>query len=87
MIAARYQPVSIHLAGSAHAPVVPGEIIELEFILRDAGDHNVDSLVLLDRFRWNVTPSAVQIHNQPPRPAAQDGLGALDTDSITFMSG
>ncbi|XXX79063.1 choice-of-anchor L domain-containing protein [Sorangium sp. So ce134] len=44
------------------APVVPGETIELEFILWDAGDQNVDSLVLLDKFRWNLTPSAVQVH-------------------------
>ncbi|APR84136.1 Xanthine/uracil/thiamine/ascorbate permease family protein [Minicystis rosea] len=43
------------------APVVPGEIIELQFIVWDAGDHNVDSLVLLDHFRWSVTPSPVGI--------------------------
>src|SRR5262249_33695094 len=41
------------------APVVPGETIELQFILWDAGDHNVDSLVLLDHFRWSITPSNV----------------------------
>jgi hypothetical protein len=44
------------------APVVPGETIEIEFVTWDAGDHHVDSLVLLDRFRWNVTPSAVGVH-------------------------
>ena len=44
------------------APVVPGETIELEFVTWDAGDHNVDSLVLLDKFRWNVTPSTVGTH-------------------------
>lgn len=44
------------------APVVPGETIELQFIVWDAGDHNVDSLVLLDHFRWSVTPSPVGIH-------------------------
>jgi hypothetical protein len=43
------------------APVVPGETIELQFIIWDAGDHNVDSLVLLDHFRWSVTPSPVGI--------------------------
>ncbi|XXT21328.1 hypothetical protein WME94_07175 [Sorangium sp. So ce429] len=43
------------------------------------GDHNVDSLVLLDSFRWNVTPSAVQVHNEPPRPAAQGGCWARST--------
>ncbi len=44
------------------APVKPGETIEIQWIIWDAGDHNVDSLVLLDRFRWNVTPSAVGVH-------------------------
>lgn len=34
------------------ANVVPGETIEIEFIIFDAGDHNVDSIVLLDYFRW-----------------------------------
>ncbi len=44
------------------APVVPGETIEIEFITWDAGDHNVDSMVLLDKFKWNVTPSTVGVH-------------------------
>jgi hypothetical protein len=44
------------------APVVPGETIEVEFITWDAGDHKVDSLVLLDKFRWNVTPATVEVH-------------------------
>jgi hypothetical protein len=47
------------------SPIVPGETIEIEFIIWDAGDvlpHNVDSLVLLDKFRWNVTPAAVGTH-------------------------
>jgi hypothetical protein len=41
------------------APVLPGETIEIEFMIWDAGDHNVDSLVLLDKFRWSLTPSPV----------------------------
>ena len=44
------------------APAVPGEIIELQFVMWDAGDHNVDSLVLLDHFRWSITPSPVGVH-------------------------
>jgi hypothetical protein len=44
------------------APVVPGETIEIQFILWDAGDHNVDSLVLLDHFRWSLTPSPVSVY-------------------------
>jgi hypothetical protein len=43
------------------APVVPGETIELQFVIWDAGDHNVDSLLLLDHFRWGLTPSAVGV--------------------------
>jgi hypothetical protein len=43
------------------APVVPGEIIDLQFIIWDAGDHNVDSLVLLDHFRWGLNPSPVGV--------------------------
>lgn len=44
------------------ASVVPGEIIELEFVLFDAGDHNVDSLVLIDDFRWKLNPSQTGVH-------------------------
>ncbi len=44
------------------APVVPGETMEIQFVTWDAGDHNVDSLVLLDKFRWNVTPSLPGVH-------------------------
>ncbi|MEZ4326853.1 MAG: choice-of-anchor L domain-containing protein [Polyangiales bacterium] len=41
------------------APVVPGETITLTFAIWDAGDHNVDSIVLLDRFRWSDQPASV----------------------------
>ncbi len=44
------------------APVVPGEKMEIEFVTWDAGDHNVDSLVLLDKFRFNVSPSSAGVH-------------------------
>jgi hypothetical protein len=44
------------------SPVVPGETIDLEFITWDAGDHNVDSLVLLDHFRWSLDPTTVGTH-------------------------
>lgn len=36
------------------APVIPGETIELRFLLWDAVDGSVDSLVLLDGFRWHL---------------------------------
>jgi hypothetical protein len=37
-------------------PVVPGEVVELELHLWDAGDHEADSLVLADAFRWILLP-------------------------------
>jgi hypothetical protein len=42
--------------------VPAAEIIELDFIIWDAGDHNVDSLVLLDRFEWHVESAALATH-------------------------
>jgi len=44
------------------APVVPGETIDLEFIIADAGDSNVDSTVLLDYFRWGLLPADAGVH-------------------------
>jgi hypothetical protein len=44
------------------APVTPGEDMTIEFIVFDAGDHNVDSIVLLDNFRWKINPSATGVH-------------------------
>ena len=41
-------------------PVV--ETFDLDFIIWDAGDHNVDSIVLLDRFRWNLNSAALSTH-------------------------
>jgi hypothetical protein len=43
----------------APAPVVPGEIITLEFFLFDVGDHGWDSTVLLDNLQWSFIPQAV----------------------------
>lgn len=47
----------------AGAPIVPGETIELRFAVWDATDGNVDSLVLLDRFRFRVIGEGA-----PPSP-------------------
>lgn len=44
------------------APVVPGETIEIQFMSWDSGDHNVDSLVLLDGFKWSINASSVNVH-------------------------
>jgi len=44
------------------ANVIPGETIEIEFIIFDAGDHKVDSIVLLDYFRWGLQPTEGRVH-------------------------
>ncbi len=44
---------------AAQAPVVPGEVITLEFFLFDVGDHGWDSTVLLDNLQWSFIPQAV----------------------------
>ncbi|MGH7740880.1 MAG: FlgD immunoglobulin-like domain containing protein [Candidatus Eiseniibacteriota bacterium] len=41
------------------APVVPGEVITLEFIIWDSSDAGMDGLALLDNFHWDIIP-------QPP---------------------
>jgi hypothetical protein len=44
------------------APIVPGEIITLDLMLFDVGDKQLDSLVILDNFRWNLSPATVNTH-------------------------
>jgi hypothetical protein len=44
------------------APIVPGEVITLEFVIFDVGDHIYDSTVLLDNFRWQFTPVTLGTH-------------------------
>ncbi len=39
------------------APVEPGEKITLIFTIFDKGDHILDSAVLIDNFRWKLTPA------------------------------
>jgi hypothetical protein len=38
------------------APVTPGEIIRLRFMIFDEGDRYYDSLALIDNFRWDAKP-------------------------------
>jgi len=38
------------------------ETFDLQLIVWDAGDHNVDSIVLLDKFRWNLDPATLLTH-------------------------
>jgi hypothetical protein len=44
------------------APVVPKEVIELEFMIFDVGDKSNNSLVLLDNFRWSQASVQVGTH-------------------------
>lgn len=44
------------------APVVPGETITLDFQIFDTEDHILDSLVILDNFRWNTQALPVGTH-------------------------
>ncbi len=41
------------------SPIVPGEVMTIEFIIFDVGDHAWDSLTLLDAFEWALTPATV----------------------------
>ncbi len=44
------------------APVVPGETMVIELILMDVSDGILDSVILMDNFRWNVQPAQVNTH-------------------------
>jgi hypothetical protein len=39
------------------SPVTPGEVIKLSFYIFDKGDGILDSAVLIDNFRWKLTPA------------------------------
>jgi hypothetical protein len=58
-----YNPIASDAGATAwlttSAPVVPGEIIWLDFHIWDTGDSNLDSLVLLDHFEWLIEPTEV----------------------------
>lgn len=44
------------------APIVPGEIMTIEFSIFDVSDNILDSNVLLDAFEWSISPSDVGTH-------------------------
>lgn len=44
------------------SPIVPGETITLDLMVFDVGDHIYDTLVLLDNFRWSLTPVTLGTH-------------------------
>ncbi len=45
---------------TSQAPVKPGEVITLEFMIWDTGDANYDSSVLLDHLTWSPTPTVTK---------------------------
>lgn len=44
------------------APIVPGETIQIEFMVFDVSDTTLDSLTLLDNFTWSILPATVGTH-------------------------
>jgi Cys-rich repeat protein len=44
------------------APVQAGETITLDLMIFDVSDHLLDSLILLDNFRWSLFPAVVKVH-------------------------
>lgn len=62
------------------APVIPGEKITLKFVIFDEGDTILDSMVIIDNFRWQVEavicpdgtgpPCTIGIHH-PDAPPSQ----------------
>jgi hypothetical protein len=56
---------------TSQAPVQPGEIISLEFLIWDTGDESYDSTVLLDHLVWvpdPLPPTPVTAPSPPPPP-------------------
>ena len=48
------------------APVVPGEKISLKFVIFDEGDRQLDSLAIVDNFRWEVDDVTCPDGSEPP---------------------
>lgn len=47
---------------TTQAPVVPGETMQIEFILFDVEDNNYDSVTLIDNFQWGLATTTVNTH-------------------------
>lgn len=48
---------------TTEAPVVPGETIQLDFMIFDVSDQFLDSVVLLDNFQWGLSTAVVNTHD------------------------
>jgi hypothetical protein len=56
---------------TSQAPVKPGEVISLEFLIWDTGDNSYDSSVILDNFTWvpdPLPPVPITVPSPPPPP-------------------
>ena len=49
------------------APVAPGKPFTIRFVTYDSSDGCVDSLTLIDNWKWSATPGTVQTVVQPPK--------------------
>ena len=47
---------------TTEAPIVPGETIQIELMIFDVSDNWLDSVVLLDNFKWGLSTVAVNTH-------------------------
>ena len=50
---------------TTQAPVTPGEVITLQFLIWNTGDENYDSSVLLDNWNWVATDTSVTTSRPP----------------------
>lgn len=72
---------------TSSVPVTPGQTVTVRLLVHDAGDHTLDSTVLLDNFRWLTgDPSAaLTVNAGDDVTLASDGLGfATFTRTGTF---
>ncbi|MFO0679238.1 MAG: choice-of-anchor L domain-containing protein, partial [Polyangiaceae bacterium] len=52
---------------TSQAPVTPGEVVTIDFMIWNTGDQDLDSVVLLDNFRFEAGETTVSTSRPPPR--------------------
>jgi hypothetical protein len=62
------------------APVVPGEILKIQFSIWDSSDELWDSIVLVDDWAWSASPATIQTGLPPPPPQALYSPGVFVRD-------
>lgn len=65
------------------APIVPGEIIKVNFEIWDEGDHKWDSTVLIDDWQWSINSATISTTKVPPpqQEIYSDGYFVRDYDA------